>query len=98
MQIVDSIGMKIQRSSRMKWALKKPIKIVNTGSKNTWIKKAENYISAFLVCFAKVFTWNYFVRCNTLSVKYTSNRTGRHNTAVNKKNPVYPICCTILPE
>ena len=32
----DSIGMKIQRSSRMKWALKKAIKIVNTGSKNTY--------------------------------------------------------------
>ena len=28
----DSIGMKIQRSSRMKWASKKAIKIVNTGS------------------------------------------------------------------
>ena len=60
MQIVDSIGMKIQRSSRMKWALKKPIKIVNTGSKNTWIKKAEILHFSFFGLFCKSFYLELF--------------------------------------
>ena len=43
----DSIGMKIQRSSRMKWALKKAIKIVNTGS-NTYPYIKTDFQAAFI--------------------------------------------------